>query len=692
MKELFITYLQAGFFGSIMILLVVLLRCFLKKAPGKYLCILWILVIVRLLLPFNLESRLSLQPRYDFWDPQFQQTEYDHDINSKPEWTPLEEHEQDNAVEDEIPTALSKKIDYVQILSVAWLSMGAVLLAYTVAAYAFLRFRVRDAVKSGKGVLESDRIRGAFALGYICPRIYLPVGLSDIDRDLIIAHERTHIARGDNWLKLAGFFCCCVHWYNPLVWISYVLLCRDIEIACDERVVSGMDLDQRKMYSMALLNCGKRMSGYMVCPVAFGEVNLKQRIKNVLSYRRPELWVSIATVVLVGIVAVCFLTNPVQAEDLPTDPTETINEHTYDEGVMTLAPACGQEGLMTYTCTKCGEKKTESISALPHLFGEGVKTELPTCSESGVITYTCVRCGAVKTEVSNTLAHKFGELTVSKEPTCKEEGELLAECILCGCIQVVDTVPKTQEHQYENRVIRKPTCVDRGEGADVCTVCGHSVSCDYELTDHAYGNAVVTKEATCAEKGLKTYTCSVCKDEYTKPIDKKDHIWDEGPCNAPGTCTVCGTTGSTNRGHDYYQEKESTPSNMYPGQKTYRCSRCYASYTTLYNEFGEYDYSKAVSAGKKRAKELGFGAETSQPDDKYHVKYKMRELPYWYTHNGRNPTESLKAEVVRLVNEVCEAFPHDNHADYYVVVTINFGLDWIQSPYFYLRAYIYSYN
>lgn len=329
--ELFQTFLRSGMFGSVIIVLTLLLRYFLKQAPRKYLCILWLLAALRLLMPFHLESELSLQPHYD--EPEVivsvDQATLPSDMVTTdpvvlPDTEPITE-----------PIAKAPSIDPEQLVTVIWLSVGFALLAYGVISYGCLKFRVRNAVKVSPGILESDRIAGGFLLGYFCPRIYIPTALSEQDRSFIIAHERVHKARGDHWWKLVGFLCCCVHWYNPLVWVGYWLLCRDIEIACDEQVVQELNLEQRKAYSFALLNCGKRLSGFLVCPVAFGEVSLKQRIRNVLSYRRRGLWITVVTIGLVIFVAVCFLTSPEKTSEIQPPEPELSTTATADEPTQT---------------------------------------------------------------------------------------------------------------------------------------------------------------------------------------------------------------------------------------------------------------------------------------------------------------------------------------------------------------------
>ena len=237
--------LSTSFHGSIVILAVLALRLLLKKAPKKYICLLWMLAGLRLLLPITLQSDLSLQPK-----------------------------------------AIPVTIDFSQYLPYVWLGMAAVILLINVIAYIRLRLQVLDAVQVPGG-WESDHIETAFVLGFLKPKIYIPTGISDEARKQILAHERTHLDKGDHWIKIIGFLALAVHWFNPLVWLSYVLLCRDMEMACDERVVQFMELPERKEYSTALLQCSTNRVHYAACPVAFGEVNVKYRIQSVLNYRRP---------------------------------------------------------------------------------------------------------------------------------------------------------------------------------------------------------------------------------------------------------------------------------------------------------------------------------------------------------------------------------------------------------------------
>ena len=322
MEALLFTYLRTGFFASVMILAVMLLRPLLRKAPRNISCVLWLLVILRLLLPFQLESPLSLQPQLSEpttvtdWVAELPATDYEPVTDFSPS-VPSE------PIQQETPL-VKPNIEPEILITVLWGCGLLAVLLYVCISYGVLRYRIRDAVKCPEGVWESDRIGGAFLLGYCKPKIYIPAELNLKDRRFILAHEQSHLKRGDHWWKLLGMLCLSIHWYNPLVWLAYALLCRDIEVACDERVIRDLELEERKSYSFALLNCGKRLSGFLTYPVAFGEVSLKSRIKKVLNYRKPSLHITATALIMTVVVALCFMTNPTTATVDYDEPEQII--------------------------------------------------------------------------------------------------------------------------------------------------------------------------------------------------------------------------------------------------------------------------------------------------------------------------------------------------------------------------------
>lgn len=305
MKTLFIGFLNVSISGSLIVALVLLLRLLFKKAPKALICALWGLAILRLLLPFQIETSFSLRPEV----PAFtvRDTELTMDVSPVPE----------AQIPDYIPHAelgntKTVAVDYMAICAYVWAGVAAAMGVYTLISYIRLKRRLRGAVHLEKGIYIAQGLETAILFGYFKPRVYLPGNLDLAETELVIAHERMHQKRGDNWLKLFGFLCLCLHWFNPLVWIAYAVLCRDIEDACDEMVVSKLDIEERKLYSSALLSCGKEKKSYIGCPVAFGEISVRQRILNVLNYRKPTLWISIAAVVVVVLTVIFFMTDPIR--------------------------------------------------------------------------------------------------------------------------------------------------------------------------------------------------------------------------------------------------------------------------------------------------------------------------------------------------------------------------------------------
>ena len=286
MKTMFSAVLTTSIHGSIVILAVLFLRLLLHKAPRKAICWLWVLAGIRLLLPVPIESAYSLQPRH-------------------------------------IPIAVPSNL--AAVFSAVWIVPAILIGIYSACAYIHLRRSVLDAVKIPGG-WESDRIETAFVLGFIKPKIYIPTGMPEQTRKHILDHERTHLEKGDHWIKMVGFLALAVHWFNPLVWISYILLCKDIEMACDERVVQFMELGERKSYSAALLRCSTNRAHYAACPVAFGEISVKYRIKSILNYRKPGFWFSLLAVLAFVFVSVCLLTSPRTVVEVPVDADAPLRE------------------------------------------------------------------------------------------------------------------------------------------------------------------------------------------------------------------------------------------------------------------------------------------------------------------------------------------------------------------------------
>ena len=717
MAEWFFTCFRISLLASVMIVAVLLARPLLQKAPRSITCLLWLLVALRLLIPFELESPLSLQPRPVAEPAQITEVA-PQQIPVQSQQPPITEvqPQPQKPVAEVLPEAqppamntkpeppvsvseaqyqTSRKIEPGTVLAIIWMAGGTCLLFYAAVSLIILRHRVRDAVRCPDNVWESDRIADAFLLGYWRPRIYLPIGLTPMDRALIVCHERAHQSRKDQWWKLLGLICLSVHWFNPLVWVSFWLMCRDIEAACDEKVIGKLDLSQRKNYSMALLNSGKRLSGLLSYPVAFGEMNIKSRIKSVLRYRKPGLWVTLGAVTAAAVIAVCFMTNPINQKEcvhefgsaitaeatclengVRTDTCQrckyTVSVpvpatgHRYDHGAVTLEASCTAEGTLTYHCIICNHTLTEPIPMVAHVLDAGVETQASTCSEKGVLTHTCNVCGTAQAAEIDTLEHTFGEKTITKSATCASEGEICVFCTVCGHQELVEKTPKTDDHHYENNVIRNPTCIDHGKGENVCTLCGHSMDCNYDLTDHRYGHAVVVKEATCTAKGECTYTCSVCNYIKTEAVARKDHIWSEADCDTRPVCAVCGTKGSI-QGHNYVMKNTFPAYPTHLGTKTYNCTLCGNTKTTYFGGKGTYDMSALQKAGIEYAKKLGFITDPCPGHGSYS---KITREPYYSVVSLNGGQEMLGDMLISMIDEMdrrCE-----DNTQYYAEVVVKY--------------------
>ena len=324
MADLFANILTMSLSALWLVPLVIALRLILKRSPKWVHVLLWAMVAFRLVCPLSLESSLSLLPDtravVEEWaDDYVGDTHFIHDISPDYQTAVDAGREPVYAGEDGyyVVTGSDKQSapDTVENtvlpkLALLWLAGMAVMAFYTAFSYLHLLRMVSDAVRYQKNIYRSSAVASPFVLGLFRPRIYLPATMAEADVPHVIAHERAHIRRKDHWWKPLGFGILTVHWFNPLVWLAYILLCRDIELACDEKVIRELGNAQKADYSQALLNCSIRHRTIAACPLAFGEVGVKQRVKSILNYRKPGFWVILAALVLCLGVAVFFLTDP----------------------------------------------------------------------------------------------------------------------------------------------------------------------------------------------------------------------------------------------------------------------------------------------------------------------------------------------------------------------------------------------
>ena len=310
MDDVFLKLVNLSISASWLILAVLVLRVVLKKAPKWVMPLLWGVVALRLVCLFSIESALSPIPSAETIPSEI--------VTETREPVLYEQATLDIVTNPtlpsaaEVPVGVSRQqaqVDF-NIYSVLWLAGMAALLVHALVSAGKLKKKLATAILLRDNIYESEFVDSPFVFGVVKPNIYLPMHMDEGTAAHVIAHERAHLARRDHWWKVLGYLVLALHWFNPLVWVAYILFCRDIELACDERVVKGLDGAARAVYSQALLSCAAPGRAVAACPLAFGEGNIKTRVKSALHYKKPAFWVAAAAVLAVVIMAVCFLTNP----------------------------------------------------------------------------------------------------------------------------------------------------------------------------------------------------------------------------------------------------------------------------------------------------------------------------------------------------------------------------------------------
>ena len=322
MNELFLKIVNMSISASWLVLVVLILRFVLKKAPKWVNILLWGIVAIRLICPFSFESALSLIPSAEtFPEKVISGPSFDVQTGITPVDNRINDYLGDRYFEG-VTVPANNGNNIMTILTIVWTIGILLLVAYTVISYWRLRRKVDTAVRYKDNIFQSENVKSPFVLGIIKPRIYLPFNMNGQDLEHVVAHEQAHIHRKDHWWKPFGFLLMTIHWFNPLVWLAYVLLCRDIELACDERVIKELGNEQRADYTQALVACSVNRRMIAACPLAFGEVGVKDRVKSVMNYKKPAFWGVVLAVIVCVFVAVCFLTNPVTKNN-GTDGTVT---------------------------------------------------------------------------------------------------------------------------------------------------------------------------------------------------------------------------------------------------------------------------------------------------------------------------------------------------------------------------------
>ncbi|MBR5524188.1 MAG: M56 family metallopeptidase [Clostridia bacterium] len=312
LSAIFLRLLNMSITAGWIVLVVIVLRLLLRRAPKALVSGLWLLVAIRLILPFSLESGISLIPSVQTVPPDITQSANPSIHTGIPSLnTPVNEMLHQHFTPD--TSAVQAPLETITHIA-AWLwILGALgMFAYEIISFWLMYRQVRIALPIQKGVRICDAVDSPFILGIFRPVIYLPSTLDEAQRAYVIAHEQTHLKRRDHWWKPIGFFLLAVYWFNPLLWVAYILLCRDIELACDEQVVRHMEAEDKQEYASTLLHCSVHRRQIAACPVAFGETAVGGRIRSILNYRKPTVWILATSVIAILITTVCLLTNPDQ--------------------------------------------------------------------------------------------------------------------------------------------------------------------------------------------------------------------------------------------------------------------------------------------------------------------------------------------------------------------------------------------
>lgn len=522
MSAIFLKLLNMSIAASWIVLAVVVLRLLFKNTPKWITCLLWGILALRLLLPFTLESIFSLIPSSEVIP-----------LNIAQSQTPAI-YSGISVVNSAVNPLFTGALlpgngvleRILQIALVVWLVGIVLLVGYVTITYFHLHRKVRASILLRDNIYICDAIDTPFILGIIHPRIYIPSGMDEEQLQHVLAHENAHLKRKDHLWKPLGFLLLTLYWFNPLLWLSYNLLCRDIEKACDEKVIAEMDAAGKKGYSAALLACSVHRRNMWACPLAFGEVGIKTRIKGVLSFQKPAFWIIVFSLILCSTAAVCFLTNPITC----------VHAYTAD---VTTAPSCTSLGVQTHTCQQCEHSYTTSVAMLSHAYAESRVLTAPTCTQEGVQEFACLNCGDTKTEPLAATGHTDGELVVSKEPNCTETGERSTTCIVCQTTYVVEILETNGVHVFEETVLKEATCSSPGEGLKVCTLCDHTETCVYEQLEHTF---VLLREIppSCYCPGEHVEVCTVCGEVKSTLIPKLAHKYvRKNWFDNYMTCSVC---------------------------------------------------------------------------------------------------------------------------------------------------------
>lgn len=361
MQTVFLELVKLSLIGSLFAAAVMLVRLIFHKAPKWLFCVLWGVVALRLICPISIESNVSLVPDRLATGQIITNVgnEYIGDVDIIYESNagysnaieagrqPFYSNDGYYVVTEkdslEAPKTVGETV--YPVLSWIWVTGVVLMLAYTAVSYLLLRKKMEEATHLRDNIWQCEQVDSPFVLGFIKPRIYLPYEITDSDMANVIAHEQAHIGRKDHWWKPIGFLLLSIHWFNPVLWLAYILLCRDIEAACDEKVIKHMEKDEMRAYSTALLHCSVHRRRIAACPLAFGETGVKERIKRVMNYKKPAFWIIITAVVACSVAIVCFFTTPSNSPGALPDihsHAYVVEEVTYENGMYSFSVIAGE--------------------------------------------------------------------------------------------------------------------------------------------------------------------------------------------------------------------------------------------------------------------------------------------------------------------------------------------------------------
>ena len=402
--------LQAG----VLTIAILLVRLLFRKFPAKYLCLLWAIVAVRLIIPFSIETGFAWAPNVrTLWSEKenniygvlVDESVYDADgnlvdyvLNGSTDTSgnigeiyaeliseKIAISTPDNEMDEEgnyfviSPTQIPEgsknvtfRMDWQELftsitptLFVLWLLGMVLLMGYGAFSCFKVKRLVRNAIPYEENIWLCDGLKTPFLFGWIHPQIYLPTNLEEDRMKYVILHEKAHIARGDNYFKLVGYVLLAVYWFNPLIWVAYVAFCKDVERACDERVIDGLDGDGRKSYAEALLECSVDRKFTISNPLAFGEMDVKKRITGILKYKKPGRWlIAIAMLLCVVAVAGCFFIKE-KRPTLVMGPSPTPTSKVTAAPTPTVAPTNPPRGDGPYTPTPTQAEANMTPTPLP---------------------------------------------------------------------------------------------------------------------------------------------------------------------------------------------------------------------------------------------------------------------------------------------------------------------------------------